>query len=92
LHSSCRHDGDILCDQARIEAIILSQDAAGASELTKLVGVDTSHRQWGREQGTDDATLVTAARYPLSLLAKQYETSAHPSGQPSFGQMEKASF
>ena len=30
--------------------------------------------------------------YPLSVLAKQYETSAHPSGQPSFGQMEKAQF
>ena len=37
LHSSCRHDGDILCDQSRIEAIVLSQDAAGASELTKLI-------------------------------------------------------
>jgi diguanylate cyclase (GGDEF)-like protein len=30
--------------------------------------------------------------YPLSLFAKQYETSAHSSGQPSFGQMEKALF
>src|SRR6266403_1376056 len=47
---------------SRIEVIILGQDAAGASELTKLVGVDTSHRQSGREQGADDATLVTAAR------------------------------
>ena len=45
-----------------IEAIVLGQDAAGAGELTKLVRVDTSHRQSGREQGTDDATLVTAAR------------------------------
>jgi hypothetical protein len=62
LHSSCWHDGDILCHQSRIEAIVLGQDAAGASELTKLVGVDTSLRQSGREQGTDDATLVTAAR------------------------------
>ena len=32
------------------------------SELTQLVRIDTSHRQSGREQGTDDATLVTAAR------------------------------
>ena len=62
LHNSCRHDGDILCDQSCIEAIVLGQDAAGAGELTKLVGVDTSHRQSGREQGTDDTTLVTAAR------------------------------
>ena len=62
LHNSCRHDGDILRDQSCIEAIVLGQDAAGAGELTKLVRVDTSHRQSGREQGTDDATLVTAAR------------------------------
>ena len=61
LHNSCRHDGDILCDQSRIEAIVLGQDATGAGELTQLVWVDTSHRQAGREQGTDDATLVTAA-------------------------------
>ena len=62
LHNPCRHDGNILRDQSRIEAIVLGQDAAGAGELTKLVGVDTSHRQSGREQGTDDTTLVTAAR------------------------------
>jgi hypothetical protein len=24
-----RHDGDILCDQSRIEAIVLGQDATG---------------------------------------------------------------
>ena len=45
LHNSCRHDRDILCDQSRIEAIVLGQHAAGAGELTKLVRVDTSHRQ-----------------------------------------------
>ena len=61
-HNSCRHDGDILRDQSCIEAIVLGQDAAGAGELTKLVRVDPSHRQSGCEQGTDDATLVTAAR------------------------------
>src|SRR3977135_1011084 len=31
LHNSCRHDGDILCDQSCIEAIVLGQNAAGAS-------------------------------------------------------------
>ena len=39
LHNSCWHDGDILCDQSRIEAIVLGQDAARARELTKLVRV-----------------------------------------------------
>src|SRR6516162_5624193 len=62
LHNSCRHDRDILCDQPRIEAIVLGQHAAGAGELTKLARVDTSHRQSRREQGTDDSALVTTAR------------------------------
>src|SRR6266487_3645272 len=46
----------------RIEAVVLGQHAAGAGELTKLVRVDTSHRQPRREQGTDDSALVTTAR------------------------------
>ena len=54
LHNSCRHNRDILCDQPRIEAVVLGQHAAGAGELTKLVRVDTSHRQPRCEQGTDD--------------------------------------
>ena len=62
LHNSCRHDRDILCDQPRIEAVVLGQHAAGAGELTKLARVDTSHRQPRREQGTDDPALVTTAR------------------------------
>ena len=62
LHNSCRHDRDILCDQPRIEAVVLGQHAAGAGELTKLVRVDTSHRQPRCEQGTDDPALVTTAR------------------------------
>ena len=62
LHNSCRHDRDILCDQPGIEAIILGQDAAGAGELTKFVGVDASHRQARGQQGSDDAALVTATR------------------------------
>src|SRR5262249_54318387 len=40
-----RIDRDILCDQPRIEAVVLGQHAAGAGELTKLARVDTSHRQ-----------------------------------------------
>ncbi|MEA2958428.1 MAG: hypothetical protein QOJ58_3934, partial [Alphaproteobacteria bacterium] len=51
----------VLRDESCIEAIVLDQDAAGAGELTKLVRVAPSHRQSGCEQGTDDATLVTAA-------------------------------
>ena len=30
LHNSCRYDRDILCDQPRIEAVVLGQHAAGA--------------------------------------------------------------
>src|SRR5215831_10808835 len=62
LHNSCRHDRDVLCDQPCIEAVVLGQHAAGAGKLTKLVRVDTSHRQPRREQGTDDSALVTTAR------------------------------
>src|SRR5215831_13089309 len=59
LHNSCRHNRDILCDQPRIKAVVLGQHAAGSGELTKLVRVDTSHRQPRCEQGTDDPALVT---------------------------------
>jgi len=51
---------DILCDEPGIEAIILGQDAAGAGELAKFVGVDTSHRQARGQQGADHAALVAA--------------------------------
>ena len=61
-HNACRHNRDVFCDQLSIETIILGQDAVGASELTKLVRVDASHRQSSCQQGTDDATLVTTAR------------------------------
>jgi hypothetical protein len=60
LHNACRYDRDILCDQLGIEAIVLSQHAAGAGELTKFVGVNPSHRQTCREQDADDAALVAA--------------------------------
>jgi hypothetical protein len=43
LHNPCRHDGDILRDQSRIEAIVLGQDAAGAGEKAPS-GVRTSSR------------------------------------------------
>jgi hypothetical protein len=67
-YNACRHNRDVFCDQSRVETIILGQDTAGASELTKLVRVDASHRQSGREQGTDDAALVTTAR-PIAETA-----------------------
>src|SRR6478672_2384147 len=62
LQNACRHDRDVFCDQSSVQTIILGQDTAGASELTKLVRVDASHRQSRREQGTNDAALVTTAR------------------------------
>src|SRR5258705_492859 len=45
-----------------VKASVLGQAAGGARKLTKLVGVDTPHREGGREKGRDDAPLVTAAR------------------------------
>ena len=51
LHNPRRHDRDILSNQSCIEAIVLGQNATGASELTKLVRVDTSNRQACSEQG-----------------------------------------
>jgi hypothetical protein len=35
-HNACRHNRDVFCNQSRVETIILGQDTAGASELTKL--------------------------------------------------------
>jgi hypothetical protein len=60
VHDQCRHDRDILCDQPGIEAIILGQDAAGAGELTKFVGVDASHLQARGLQDSDNAALGAA--------------------------------
>jgi hypothetical protein len=54
LQNACRHDRDEFCDQSSVQTIILGQDTAGASELTKLVRVDASHRQSRREQGTNE--------------------------------------
>jgi hypothetical protein len=63
LHDPRGHDRDKLCDQPRIEAIVLGQDATGAGELAKFVGVDASHRQARGQQGSDDAALVAATRF-----------------------------
>ena len=38
----------------------LGQDAAGAGELTKFVGVDASHRRARGQQDSDNAALVAA--------------------------------
>ena len=62
VQNACRHDRDVFCDQSSVQTIILGQDTAGASKLTKLVRVDASHRLSRREHGTNDAALVTTAR------------------------------
>lgn len=71
VHDPSRHDRDILCDQPGIEAIILGQDATGAGELTKFVGIDTSHRQTRGQQGTDDAAFIAAARFDADRGERQ---------------------
>ena len=71
LHGPCRHDRDIFCDQPRIEAIVLGQHATGTGELTKLVGVDPSHRQACDKQGSDDTALVAAARLDADRGGRQ---------------------
>jgi hypothetical protein len=93
LQNARRHDGDVFCDQSSVQTIILGQDTAGASELTKLVRVDASHRQSRREQGTNDAALVTTARLktnrsgcewaqPYDQLNPTRRVVAHRKAQP----------
>ena len=79
VHDPCRHDRDILCDQPGIEAIILGQDAAGAGELTKFVGVDASHRQARGQQGSDDAALVATTRLDAKCGNRQAAQPARKS-------------
>jgi hypothetical protein len=62
LNNACRHDRDVFCNQLRIEAIVLGEDAAGTGELTKFARIDASNRQASCEQSSDDAALVAAAR------------------------------
>ena len=75
LHKACRHDRDIFCNQSSVQTIILGQDTAGASELTQLVRVDASHRQSRREQGTNDAALVTTARLKADRIDCEWAQS-----------------
>ena len=93
VHDPCRHDRDIFCDQPGIEAIILGQDAAGAGELAKFVGIDASHRQARGQQGSDDAALVAATRFdakrgdgqpaqPLDQLAPAGSGIVHRKASP----------
>jgi hypothetical protein len=62
LNNACRHDRDVFCNQLRIEAIVLGEDAAGTGELTKFARIDASDGQASCEQSSDDAALVAAAR------------------------------
>src|SRR5262245_42454200 len=93
LYNACWHDRDVFCDQPSVQTVILSQDTAGAGELTKFVRVDTSHRQPRREQGTNDAALVTTARLkanrrdcewaqPYDQLSPTRRIVAHRKAQP----------
>jgi hypothetical protein len=63
LNNARRHDGDIIGDEARIDAVIFRQSARSASELSQLVRIDPPYRQAGGQQDADNATLVTAARF-----------------------------
>ena len=71
LHDPCWHDRDIFCDQPRIEAVVLGEHATGAGELAQLVGVDASHRQVRRQQGSDDGALVAATRLDANCGDRQ---------------------
>src|SRR5262249_55030105 len=62
LNNACRHDRDVFCNQLRIEAIVLGEDAAGTGELTKFARIDASDGHASREQNSDNAALVAAAR------------------------------
>jgi hypothetical protein len=63
LNNARRRDGDIIGDEARIDAVIFRQSARSASELSQLVRIDPPYRQAGGQQDADNATLVTAARF-----------------------------
>ena len=102
-HNACRHDRDVFCDQLSIETIILGQDAVGASELTKLVRVDASHRQSSCQQGTDDTTLITTAwlkanrsgcewAQPFDQLSPTRRVIADRKAQPGNNKTSKRSF
>ena len=74
-HDVRGHGGDVRGDQARIEPIILGEDAAGAGELPKPIRIDAAHREAGGEQGADDAALVAAARLEPDRRDGRWRTS-----------------
>ena len=71
LHDPCWHDRNVFRDQPRIEAVVLGEYATGATELAQLVGVDASHRQVRRQQGSDDGALVAATRLDANCSDRQ---------------------
>jgi hypothetical protein len=71
LHDPCWHDRNVFRDQPRIEAVVLGEHATGAAELAQLVGVDASHRQVRRQQGSDDGALVAATRLDANCSDRQ---------------------
>ena len=62
LRRTRRHDGDEGRDHARIEPIVLRQNPAGLGKLPQLERVDLAYGHAGRQQGTQDTTLVATAR------------------------------
>jgi len=75
LHEPCWHDRDVFCDQPGIEPVVLGEHATGAGELAQLVGVDASHRQARRQQGSDNGTLVAATRLDANCGDRQVAQS-----------------
>ena len=71
LHDPCWHDRNVFRDQPRIEAVVLGEHATGAAELAQLVGVDASHRQVRRQQGSDDGALIAATRLDANCSDRQ---------------------
>jgi hypothetical protein len=57
----------------------MRQAVSAGGELTKLVRVDTSHRQSGREQGTDDTTLES---YPERRGSAFHRTFLREAAKP----------
>ena len=83
LHNACRHDRDILCNQPRIETVVLRQNSASASELTKLVWIDPSYRQTRHEQRANDASFVAAAGLDADAVIDRPRSRSIISAQPA---------
>jgi hypothetical protein len=80
LNNARWHDGDIIGDQARIDAVIFRQSARSASELSQLVRINPPYRQAGCQQDADNATLVTAAR-PIAAIIAAIGQAAQPASR-----------